>query len=114
MDLSLDTLLMPFRFGFMLNAFYISLLVAVPTALLSCYLVMKGWALMGDAVSHAAMPSIVMCYILRWTLNIGASLAGMTWAPPPGPLSHTHPFQQSAVHSLILPKRSNSPKSFGL
>ena len=44
MDFSLDTLLMPFRFGFMLNAFYISLLVAVPTAMLSCFLVLKGWA----------------------------------------------------------------------
>ena len=42
MDFSLDTLLMPFQFGFMLNAFYISLLVAVPTALLSCFLVLKG------------------------------------------------------------------------
>ncbi len=42
----IDTLLISFQFGFMQNAFLICILVAVPTALLSCFLVRKGWALM--------------------------------------------------------------------
>ena len=41
-----------------------SLIVSVPTALLSCFLVLKGWALMGDAVSHAVLPGIVLAYIV--------------------------------------------------
>ncbi|HHY03109.1 MAG TPA: metal ABC transporter permease, partial [Paracoccus sp.] len=48
----------------MQNAWLIALIVAVPTALLSCFLVLKGWALMGDAVSHAVLPGIVLAYIL--------------------------------------------------
>ena len=47
----LDTLLLPFQFEFMRNALIISVLVAIPTALLSCFLVLKGWSLMGDAIS---------------------------------------------------------------
>ena len=45
----IDTLLLPFQFPFMQQAFVIAVLVAVPTALLSCFLVLKGWSLMGDA-----------------------------------------------------------------
>ena len=46
----MDTLRWPFQFAFMQNAFYISMIVSVPTALLSCFLVMKGWALMGEVI----------------------------------------------------------------
>ena len=63
--MDIDTLLLPFRFGFMQNAFLICMIVSIPTALLSCFLVMKGWALMGDAVSHAVLPGIVLAYILN-------------------------------------------------
>ena len=76
--MDLETLLLPFQFGFMRNAFYISMIVAVPTALLSCFLVLKGWALMGDAVSHAVLPGIVLAYIFGIPLIIGAFAAGMT------------------------------------
>ena len=70
-------LLLPFQFPFMQNAFLICVIVALPTALLSCYLVMKGWALMGDAVSHAILPGIVLAYITGIPLLIGAFIAGM-------------------------------------
>ena len=52
----IDAALQPFQFPFMQNAFWIALIVAPPCALLSCFLVLKGWALMGDAVSHAVLP----------------------------------------------------------
>ena len=54
----LTLLLEPFQFAFMNNALLISLLVAVPCALLSVFLVLKGWALMGDAMSHAVFPGV--------------------------------------------------------
>ena len=53
----LDTLLQPFQLEFMRYALIISVLVAIPTALLSCFLVLKGWSLMGDAISHAVFPA---------------------------------------------------------
>jgi manganese/iron transport system permease protein len=98
----LDTLLMPFRFGFMLNAFAISLIVAVPTALLSCYLVLKGWALMGDAVSHAVLPGIVIAYILGLPLILGAFAAGMTCALATGYLSHNSRVKQDTVMGVVF------------
>ena len=64
--MSYETLILPFQFEFMQNAFLIALIVSIPSALLSCFLVMKGWALMGDAVSHAVLPGIIFC-IHSWS-----------------------------------------------
>ena len=97
-----ETLLMPFRFGFMQNAFLISVIVSVPTALLSCYLVLKGWALMGDAVSHAVLPGVVLAYILGIPLIIGAFAAGMTCALLTGYLSHNSRVKQDSVMGVVF------------
>ncbi len=59
----METLLLPFQFAFMTQAFLIMAIIAVPTALLSCFLVLKGWSLMGDAISHAVLPGVVLAYI---------------------------------------------------
>ena len=55
----------PFQFSFMQNALLTALVVAVICALLSCYLVLKGWSLMGDAISHAVLPNIVVTTVYR-------------------------------------------------
>ncbi len=59
----LTTLLEPFQFSFMVNAMLVATIVAIPCALLSVFLVLKGWALMGDAMSHAVFPGVVVAYI---------------------------------------------------
>ncbi len=100
--MDIETLLLPFRFPFMQNAFYISLLVSVPTALLSAYLVLKGWALMGDAVSHAVLPGIVLAYILQIPLVIGAFAAGMTCALATGYLSANSRVKQDTVMGVVF------------
>jgi manganese/iron transport system permease protein len=68
----IETFLLPFQFGFMRQAFVITLLIAVPMALLSCFLVLKGWSLMGDAISHAVLPGIVVAYIVNLPLAPGS------------------------------------------
>jgi manganese/iron transport system permease protein len=73
-------LMAPFQFQIMQNAFVISVLVAVPAALLSCFLVLKGWSLLGDAISHAILPGVVIAYVLGMPLAIGAFGAAMTCA----------------------------------
>jgi manganese/iron transport system permease protein len=73
----MDTLLLPFQFPFMQKAFWIVLIVAPPCALLSCFLVLKGWALMGDAVSHAVLPGIVIAHLAGLPLLLGAFAAGL-------------------------------------
>lgn len=100
--MDIETLLLPFRFPFMQNAFYISLLVSVPTALLSAYLVLKGWALMGDAVSHAVLPGIVLAYILQIPLVIGAFAAGMTCTLATGYLSANSRVKQDTVMGVVF------------
>ncbi|CUI00206.1 metal ABC transporter permease [Leisingera aquaemixtae] len=100
--MDLDTLLMPFQFAFMQNAFLISLIVSVPTALLSCFLVMKGWALMGDAVSHAVLPGIVLAYVLGFPLIIGAFAAGMLCAVATGFLSGNSRVKQDTVMGVVF------------
>jgi len=100
--MDLDTLLMPFRFPFMQNAFLICIIVSVPTALLSCFLVMKGWALMGDAVSHAILPGIVLAYILGIPLLIGAFAAGMVCSLATGYLSGNSRVKQDTVMGVVF------------
>ncbi|MGC1505085.1 MAG: metal ABC transporter permease [Sulfitobacter sp.] len=97
-----DTLTLPFRFGFMQNAFLISVIVSVPTALLSCFLVVKGWALMGDAVSHAVLPGVVLAYIVGLPLIIGAFAAGMTCAVVTGYLSNNSRVKQDTVMGVVF------------
>ncbi|MBC9245891.1 metal ABC transporter permease [Paracoccus sp. 11-3] len=98
----IETLLMPFQFPFMQNAFLIGVIVAVPTALLSCFLVLKGWALMGDAVSHAVLPGVVLAYILNFPLVIGAFLAGMFTALATGFLSENSRIKQDTVMGVVF------------
>ena len=97
-----EILTLPFKFVFMQNAFLISVIVAVPTALLSCFLVMKGWALMGDAVSHAVLPGIVVAYIIGIPLIIGAFAAGMTCALASGYLSANSRVKQDTVMGVVF------------
>ena len=98
----MDTLLLPFQFAFMQNAFYISIIVSVPTALLSCFLVMKGWALMGDAVSHAVLPGIVLAYIFGIPLIVGAFAAGMACSIATGYLSTNSRVKQDTVMGVVF------------
>lgn len=100
--MTLENLMLPFQFEFMLNAFYISIIVSVPTALLSCFLVMKGWALMGDAVSHSVLPGIVLAYILGIPLIVGAFAAGMTCALATGFLSSNSRVKQDTVMGVVF------------
>jgi len=100
--MDLETLLLPFRFPFMQNAFLICVIVAVPTALLSCFLVMKGWALMGDAVSHAILPGIVLAYVFGIPLLIGAFAAGMVCALATGYLAGNSRVKQDTVMGVVF------------
>ncbi len=98
----IDQLLLPFQFGFMQNAFWIAAMVAVPTALLSCFLVLKGWALMGDAVSHAVLPGIVLAYIFGFPLILGAFAAGLFTAVATGYLAENSRVKQDTVMGVVF------------
>ncbi len=67
----------PLRAEYMQKAILVSALVGVVCSALSCYMTLKGWALMGDAVSHAVMPGVVVAYILNIPLAVGAFAFGV-------------------------------------
>ena len=98
----LEQLTLPFQFPFMRDAFLIAVIVAIPTALLSCFLVLKGWALMGDAVSHAVFPGVVLAYIAGIPLGIGAFAAGMTCAILTGFLDENSRIRQDTVMGIVF------------
>jgi manganese/iron transport system permease protein len=100
--ISLDMLLAVFEFAFMRNALLVSVLVAIPTAMLSCFLVLKGWSLMGDAISHAVFPGVVISYIVGVPFAVGAFAAGMSCALLTGYLKENSRIKQDTVMGVVF------------
>ena len=73
----MNWLLEPLSHAFMVRALLVSALVGGCCGLLSCYMTLKGWALMGDAVSHAVMPGVVLAYSLGLPFSLGAFVFGV-------------------------------------
>jgi manganese/iron transport system permease protein len=95
-------LLLPFQFPFMQPAFFIVLLIGPPTALLSCFLVLKGWSLMGDALAHAVFPGVVLAYIVGLPLIVGAFIAGMICSVLTGYLDANSRVRQDTVMGIVF------------
>ena len=102
MTMMFEWLAWPFQFPFMVQAMVISVLVAVPTALLSCFLVLKGWSLMGDAISHAVLPGVVLAYMVGLPLGIGAFIAGMVCALSVGFLKEHSRIKEDTVMGVVF------------
>lgn len=98
----IELLLSPFNFDFMINAFLIISIISFPTALLSCYLVLKGWSLMGDAISHAVLPGIVIAYIVKIPLIIGAFFAGLFCSIISGFIYKNSRIKQDTVLGIVF------------
>lgn len=71
-----ETLLIPFTYGYMANAIWVSALVGGVCAFLSAYLMLKGWSLIGDALSHSIVPGVAGAYMLGLPFALGAFLSG--------------------------------------
>ena len=72
----LEALLEPFSYNYMVNAMWVSALVGGVCAFLSAYLMLKGWSLIGDALSHSIVPGVAGAYILGLPFALGAFVAG--------------------------------------
>ncbi|MDB6452940.1 metal ABC transporter permease [Falsirhodobacter sp. 20TX0035] len=70
------TALLPFEYGYMFNAIWVSALVGGVCAFLSAYLMLKGWSLIGDALSHSVVPGVAGAYMLGLPFALGAFLSG--------------------------------------
>ncbi|PVE57288.1 metal ABC transporter permease [Rhizobium rhizogenes] len=98
----LELALLPFQLPFMQYAIIITLMIAVPMAMLSCLLVLKGWSLMGDAVSHAVLPGVVIAYIVNIPFSIGAFIAGMICALGTGFLKENSRIKEDTVLGIVF------------
>ncbi|WP_454905861.1 metal ABC transporter permease [Aggregatibacter sp.] len=92
----------PFAYPFMQNALITALLVSVICAMLSCYLVLKGWSLMGDAISHAVLPGIVVAFWLGLPLSIGAFVAGLTCSVGVGYLKENSRIKEDTAMGIVF------------
>jgi manganese/iron transport system permease protein len=72
----MTTLLEPFGYSYMVNAMWVSALVGAVCAFLSAYLMLKGWSLIGDALSHSIVPGVAGAYMLGLPFSIGAFFSG--------------------------------------
>ncbi|MGD9427067.1 metal ABC transporter permease [Pantoea sp. NSTU24] len=95
-------ILEPFRFAFMNSALLTALMVAIPCAILSVFLVLKGWALMGDAMSHAVFPGIVIAWMAGLPLAAGAFVAGLFCAVASGFLQDNSRIKQDTVLGILF------------
>ncbi|MEW5287643.1 MULTISPECIES: metal ABC transporter permease [Erwinia] len=100
--MSLTFLLQPFQFDFMHNALLIAVLLAVPSALISCLLVLKGWALLGDAMSHAVFPGVVLAWLVGLPFAVGAFFAGLFCALATGFLKEHTRIKQDALMGIVF------------
>jgi ABC-type Mn2+/Zn2+ transport system permease subunit len=95
-------LLEPFQYGFMVDAMITGVAVGAVCAVLSCYLVLKGWSLMGDAISHAVLPGIVLAYAVGLPLAVGAFGSGLLCAVLTGYIKAHSRVKEDTVMGVVF------------
>lgn len=95
-------ILEPFKFHFINNALLMLLVVTIPCALLSVFIVSKGWALTGGGVSHAILPGVVLAWIMGMPLSIGGFLAGIFCAVATGYLKNNTQLKPDTIMGIVF------------
>ncbi|WP_368870899.1 metal ABC transporter permease [Proteus mirabilis] len=98
----LELLLQPFEYNYMVKAIWVSALVGAVCAFLSSYLILKGWSLMGDALSHSVVPGVAGAYILGLPYAVGAFFTGLLAALSMTFIRHITRLREDAVIGFIF------------
>ena len=101
-DTIASVLIEPFSYAFMRIALMTTLAVAVPMALLSCLLVLRGWSLMGDAISHAVLPGVVLAWFTGVPIAFGAFCAAMVTALSAGYLEANSRIKSDTALGIVF------------
>jgi len=97
-----DTLLIPFQYDYMLKAMWVSALIGGVCGLLSCFVTLKGWSLMGDALSHAIVPGVTIAYLLGAPFALGAFISGLLAALGMGFVKARTNLREDAVIGVVF------------
>ncbi|HYP17097.1 MAG TPA: metal ABC transporter permease [Opitutus sp.] len=98
----MSRLLEPFQYPFMVDAMLVGVAIGAVCAVLSCYLVLKGWSLMGDAISHAVLPGIVVAYAIGAPLAVGAFSSGLLCAVLTGYIKANSRVKEDTVMGVVF------------
>ena len=102
MDSLLSFVAEPLAYGFMQRALLMSVLIAVVCSIFSCFLILKGWSLMGDAVSRAVLPGLAVAVVIGIPLAIGALIAGLFCAVATGYIKENSRVKEDAVMGIMF------------
>jgi manganese/iron transport system permease protein len=97
-----NELLIPFTYDYMFKAMWVSALVGGACAFLSVYLILKGWSLMGDALSHSVVPGVAAAYILQLPYAVGAFFAGILASSAMGLIKQKTRLREDVVTGLVF------------
>ena len=92
----------PLTIPFVQRAILAALATGIVCALLSCFLVLKGWSLMGDAISHAVLPGIVLAYLAGIPLIIGAFASGLFCSVATGYIKENSRIKEDTVMGIVF------------
>lgn len=98
----IDLLLTPFHYEYMVKAMVVSAMIGGVCALLSCFVTLKGWSLMGDALAHAIVPGVSIAYILGLPFALGAFISGMFAAVVMGAVHARTRLREDAVIGIVF------------
>ena len=98
----IDLLLQPLQSEFMLKAIGVSVIIGITCAALSCFVTLKGWSLMGDALSHAVVPGVSIAYALKLPFAVGAFASGMLAAGVMGFIKDRTRLREDAVIGIVF------------
>ncbi|TFV85365.1 metal ABC transporter permease [Microbacterium sp. dk485] len=98
----LDVLVEPLQYEFMTRAILTTVIAAVVCAMLSCWLVLIGWSLMGDAVSHAVLPGVVLAYVVGAPFALGAVVFGLLAVALIGVIRDTSRVKEDAAIGIVF------------
>lgn len=102
MDNPITWIAEPLAHEFMQRALLTAILIGTICAIFSCFLVLKGWSLMGDAVSHAVLPGLAIAFTLGIPLTIGAFAAGLFCAVTTGYIKDNSRLKEDAVMGIVF------------
>jgi len=95
-------ILEPLQYAFMFKAVVVSVVVGIACAILSCFLILKGWSLLGDAISHAVLPGVVLAYMLGIPFGLGAFVFAMIAVLLIGLIKNNSKIKEDAVMGIVF------------